>query len=117
MSALRKTLMLFWILTLGMVAAFKYLVFSKHSICDQAECNRGTGGVGILTIPQLVPTATGQKGVHRLKLGLFRKTPPSIYLSFFSRTHGKGVVTSRRMTEKFRKAPKGSRYGTRPGKA
>jgi hypothetical protein len=29
MSALRKTLMLFWILTLGMVAAFRYLMFSK----------------------------------------------------------------------------------------
>ena len=29
MSALRKTLMLFWILTLGVVAAVKYLVFAK----------------------------------------------------------------------------------------
>ena len=29
MSALRKTLMLFWILTLGVVAAVKYLVFTK----------------------------------------------------------------------------------------
>ena len=28
-SALRMTLMTFWILTLGMVAALKYLVFSK----------------------------------------------------------------------------------------
>ena len=29
MSVLRMTLMMFWILTLGVVAAFKYLVFSK----------------------------------------------------------------------------------------
>ncbi len=29
LSALRKTLMLFWILTLGVVAAAKYLVFTK----------------------------------------------------------------------------------------
>jgi hypothetical protein len=29
MSALRKTLMLFWILTLGMVAALRYLMFTK----------------------------------------------------------------------------------------
>jgi hypothetical protein len=29
MTALRKTLLLFWILTLGVVAALKYLVFTK----------------------------------------------------------------------------------------
>ncbi len=29
MAALRMTLMLFWILTLGVVAALRYLLFSK----------------------------------------------------------------------------------------
>ena len=42
-SALRKTLMLFWILTLGMIAAFKYLIFTKlpSAIKRSATAARG----------------------------------------------------------------------------
>ncbi len=37
MSALRKTLMLFWILTLGMIAALKYLITTKLAFGRQKE--------------------------------------------------------------------------------
>jgi hypothetical protein len=40
-SALRKTLMLFWILTLGMIAAFKYLVFTKLPSAIKRSVARG----------------------------------------------------------------------------
>jgi len=43
MSALRKTLMLFWILTLGMVAAFKYLLFSKLPSAIKRNANAARG--------------------------------------------------------------------------
>ena len=62
LSALRKTLMLFWILTLGMVAALKYLIFDEAYLCHQAECNRCTRAVGILTNFRPVHTASGQEG-------------------------------------------------------
>ncbi len=43
LSALLKTLMLFWILTLGVVAAFKYLLFTKlpSAIKRSATAARG----------------------------------------------------------------------------
>ena len=43
MSALRKTLMLFWILTLGVVAALKYLMFSKLPSAIKRSANAARG--------------------------------------------------------------------------
>ena len=47
MSALRMTLMLFWILTLGMVAALKYLIFEKlpSAIKRSATLHEGSGTI------------------------------------------------------------------------
>ena len=47
LSALRKTLMLFWILTLGMVAALKYLIFEKltSAIKRSAPLHEGGGTI------------------------------------------------------------------------
>ena len=46
-SALRMTLMMFWILTLGIVAALKYLIFEKlpSAIKRSAPLHEGGGTI------------------------------------------------------------------------
>jgi hypothetical protein len=47
MSALRKTLMLIWILMLGVVVALRYFVFSKFPSAIERSATAARGEMGI----------------------------------------------------------------------